>query len=231
MGDYNDVQNNRIKNSWKDILKRVFEYAYINILTSEEIMERINYVVDNIENIPAINLFKCILYSDTRNEVGKLALDYRIQFIGPNYKNCISTGESFELDTIDFHEKHILMKEIKELCIALNYSINSEIASGKKIDIVTAIDFLADIINIEHREHIRGVWNLHEDIQHFMSYNQIIYSVVFNQNPLDGKVVSKKYSNYIKKQLRTRCMLFERLKIKYPTGIRLSLVSDKNFFG
>jgi hypothetical protein len=216
---------------WNAILVQIFTSTYSSALSNEEILCRIDFIIQNLTNINPINLFKCILYSDTTNEVGKLAIDYRLKFILDDYETTIRNGESYEIDNIEFHEKDKLNKEIHELCLALNVLINSKIMGNTQMDIRTCIDHLGDVISVKHRDIVNPTWNLHGGIQHIQSINQIVYCAVFNQNPHDGEIVNQKYRDYIYKHFETRCRLFEKLKEKYHTGIKLSHVQNRSLFG
>lgn len=216
---------------WNKILTHTFTSTYNSILSEEDISIRVQFIISNLMKLKPINIFKSILYSDTSNEIGKLAIDYRLKFISSEYESCIRKGESYEIDNIEFEEKHILTNEIRELCIALNMAINNEIMNGKDMDIRSSIDFLADVISVKHREPQQPTWNLHHGVQHLMSINQIVYSVVFNQNPFDGEIVNEKYQEYIRTHFRTRCLLFEKLHEKYHSGIKLSYVQNRALFG
>lgn len=226
-----------IKIVWRNIITPLFKRTYGDFLSDDELELRVMYVLNNLHEIEPINLFKCILYSDTKNEVGKLAMDYRIEFIGPNYETAIRTGSSFEIDSFHFHDKHLLINEIDDLCMALNVAVNNKITAevtpmiNHRDDILSSIEMLADIMETKLREDNALFWNLNRGIQHYMSINQVVYSVTFNQNPFSGSVMSEGYCKYIKDSFVTRCGLMEQLKRKHKTGIRLELVMNRNFFG
>lgn len=231
MEELRRIQKNKRDDVWRNVLSKIFNSTYSNFLSNDEIEQRIEYIINNMMKITPINLFKCILYSDTKNEIGKLAIDYRLKFISIEYESCIENGNSFEIENIQFDEKHKLENEIQELCIALNISINSEIANGLEMNVMSSVDFLADVITTKHRKISQPLWNLHEGVQHIMSINQIIYSVIFNQNPFNGEIINEQYRNYIKSHFSTRCLLFESLKNKYHSGIKLMYVQNRDFFG
>jgi len=226
-----------IKTVWRNIITPLFKRTYGNFLDDEEIEVRIMFILSNLNNIEPINLFKCILYSDTKNEVGKLAMDYRIEFINSNYENVIRTGVSFELDNFHFSDKHLLLTEIEDLCMAINVAINNKITSevlgiqDHRDNLLSSIEMMADVIDTKLREDNIMFWNLNRGIQHYMTVNQIVYSVIFNQNAFTGDVMNENYCKYIHGSFASRCGLMEQLKRKYKTGVKLELVADKNFFG
>lgn len=226
------IENNKVTIVWKRILNKVFSETYDKILDINQINDRVNYIITNLRIINPFNLFKCILYSDTNNEIGKLAIDYRLNFISDSYINTISTGESYEIDNIKFDDKHLLDKEISDLCLVINHGINNEIANNKEFNMKESVICIKEIISSDIRDNINDIYNLHEVLIQNMTLNQIIYSIVFNQNIFNGKNnINNYYIDYIKSHYETRCNLFNILHSKYKTGINLSLIKNKKMFG
>src|SRR5579872_5238303 len=113
----------RTASSWTDFLTMVFQKTYSGILTDKEIQDRVVFIVSNMNSLDVQSLFRTVLYSDTENEIGRLAIDFRLRFITMDYASVIKEGVSRELES-DFPERELVRKETEELCSALGLYVN-----------------------------------------------------------------------------------------------------------
>jgi hypothetical protein len=219
------MDNSRASGVWSTVLNSVFTRTYGSVLTADEIQKRMDYVLENIRSIPAENLFKTLLYSDTTNEVGVLAVDFRLGFIGPNYKDVIANGRSRELDSFDNSE---LKAIINDNCIALNYYINDAIVSGRTIEFANVFGELNEIMTTVHRPSRDRGWDLHPHVNALRTVNQSVYEVVFEKPSVERRMHR---SPAIHSYHGDRVKLFQELKRLYPSGVDAELVANSAFFG
>ena len=78
-----------------NFISEIFTKTYGEIISSQQINERMKFLEDNLSNLSPLSIMKTILYSDTDNEIGKLALDFRLRFITSDYQNVITSSESY----------------------------------------------------------------------------------------------------------------------------------------
>lgn len=216
---------------WKKTLSEIFTHTYSSILSMHELNERIDYIITNINTITPEALYNCLLYSDTRIEVGKLAIDYRMRFCTSDYINVITSGSSYEIDNLIHSEKELIMRDIIGAKILLNMIMFRRLNLSVEPDINKEVLELNKHFKFELHETDNNIWIPSEHILYSMTQNQFCYATVFNQNPFDGLPLNDNVSSSIKSQHKIRCDLFELLKSKNPTGINLLFVTNDNFFG
>lgn len=240
------LKNNRLSN----LLLTIFTKTYRHFLTDEEINLRINYIIKKINrNDDVRNIMKTILYSDTTNEIGKLAIDFRLGFISDSYEQYINSGDSYEIDNIfvalndrnnkgkkisqDNYNKRIKFdEELKGYLIVINYIVNMYIMNEELISFKDAHNELNNVIDHEYIIPFTNGWNLHDKIQHIMSLNQVLFMVVYDINPFTNKKPNEQYKNTIKSNFKYRYELFELIKNKHPMLIdNLNYVLETDFFG
>lgn len=214
----------------KNFIQRIFFKTYSKILDHENIERRINFIF-NDSRVSPFNMMKSILYSDTSNELGKLAVDFRMNFITDNYEHAIINGISYEIDTIsgEFGEK--IRMEIKENCIILNHLL-MKLYLESEIDIERAFESFENMLNVKYIKNIPLFWEFRDNISSLISKNQKSFMAVYG---FDIEIESD-LSEQSKKKLRCnysdemRCNIFEILKSKYNV-IDIDLVRNIDFFG
>lgn len=221
----------RILQKWRITLEDIFNYTYSLILSKEQIDERINYILNNINTINPEALYNCLLYSDTRYEIGKIAIDYRISFCLNNYKNVIDNGLSFEIDNLITTEKELIMRDIKGTKILFNFIMFKKINSDDEIDIENEIKqinnkFIFELHDVDENKLVPS-----DHILHLMTRNQFCYSAVFNRNPFSSENLQTNTISHIKSTHKIRCDIFEILKRKYINGIDDIYTTNERFFG
>lgn len=221
----------KVEKKWIKLFTNIFTGTYSNFLTKDEINKRIKFIILNIEEIDSINIYKCILYSNTNNEIGKLAVDYRLEFIGNNYQNIITKGLSYEIDNFVFSDTEKLNKEIKNLCFVILDSVSNYMLSNNEYNFLESLDKLNEILHVKDIKNSRSIIDIHSGIKYLMTNNQISYSCSFNQNPFTGEPVEEDYKLRVELIYKSRCDLFKVLRKKYKSGIKLKYVTDRNFFG
>lgn len=231
MEHINGSLNLKVEKKWINLLTNIFTSTYSNFLTKTEINKRIKFIILNINVINPINIYKCILYSNTNNEFGKLAIDYRLEFIGDNYQKTIMEGLSYEIDNFVFEDTEKLKKEIKNLCLVILDAVSTYMLSNNDYNFLESLNKLKGILHVKDVKKTKPIIDIHSGVKYLMSNNQISYSCIFNQNPFTGESVEDEYKLRIEIIYKTRCDLFKVLHKKYKTGIKLKYVTDRNFFG
>jgi hypothetical protein len=221
----------RILIKWRKVLEETFNYTYSMVLSNDEIQERINFVLSKLNNINPNIIYNCLLYSDTRFEVGKIAIDYRIGFCSPDYVNVVESGISYEIDNLKHPEKELIMRDINGVKVLFNLLMFKRINSEDEIDIAEEIEQINKHFRFEIHDEDECKWVPTDHVHHLMTRNQFCYTAVFHQNPFDGMPLSVNVEKSIKNLHFIRCELFELLKNKYPSGINLTYVRNTNFFG
>ena len=209
----------------------ILERSYKKHLKIEELNERAKFMTDNIDVILPENLFKSIIYCDTENEIGKLAVDFRLKFISSEYKEAITSGTSYEIDNLVGVFGDELRAEIKLLCIAVNHWMLKFYLSGETKHIKEHINELEATIQLKIRETIPPTWEVFDGVISRFSPNQRCYMAVYGVDIGNGRAFPEINRNIIKTNEYSRCKLFDLLKEKYKDGISLTYVKDKAFFG
>lgn len=222
----------RISHIFRLIFKEIFSFTYEEILEEHEILDRINYITSNIDKIEPINIYKCILYSNTANRIGKLAIDYRICFCSNNWKDTVKSGESYEID--NFQKQNSLFSQmLNDELINLNYSIENLILSFKNKEKTNIQDEFVNLTEFAFLTLNRVPFGV--------SINQECYIAVFEDLFYpehladlincyeDGSDKSHIY-NSIKHNHPTVCSFFEILKQKYKK-IDKKYLKYSAFFG
>lgn len=211
-------------------IRSVFETTYRNVLTHEKIEQRIKYIINNFRSIPPISICKTILYSDTRNEMGKLAIDFRLNFITENFENVITHSNSFELDTFEIN----LKPEIEEICIVINHFLLKLFLAQNNCPLCISKSYeeMKNQLSVRERENSGTMWNIRNGVISKLSKNQRCFMASYKID-VDLEIeVSEQTVIAIKseKGYKERCKLIDILRIKHPV-IDIELVQDVNFFG
>lgn len=215
----------------KQVLMDIFMKTYSEILIQSEVEKRVDFLISKKDEIPPVVFYKNILFSMTDNELGKLAIDFRIQFVSDNYKNVIETANSYELDNFVFSESDLLNEEIEQFCIVISSFISNKILGTTNISIEEMFGKLSEVVTISFRRNKGKILNLNNEISHFVSLNQLIFSVVFNQDIYTGLPVNEKVVEKVSFEYENRVKLMNKLKEKYKTSISLEKVRNVKFFG
>ena len=208
------------------VLKQILGKTYKDIMSESDIQLRIDFIINSID-ISAESFYKTILYNDTDNEVGKLAVDYRIKFIS-DYETVIKSGKSIEIDS---YSNETLNSIINNTLSVINYAFVKSVLNNAPFDYRAAVNEAKSLFPIVS-ESIPNFVFINGYALEYASVNQIVYSAVFNQNPFNGQPLNSKYSELIlNSELKSRCDLMRELQKAHSTGISLNLVRNVDFFG
>lgn len=215
-----------------DILNEILSNSYSNVLSEDQINERVNYLHENFSIINPENIMKVLLYSDTENELGKLALDFRLQFIKDDYKNLINNPISIELDNLQGELGQFLRSEVSETCVIYNHFLLECYLSSKKLQIKEVHTLFENHLNVRYRERMPERWDFRDGIMSLTTKNQRAFMGVYGIDKDTGDKLSESVILAIRNDPSEglRCKLFEILKEKY-NSIELDLVNNVNFFG
>jgi len=215
-------------------VKNILQNTYKFVLSENEINERVNYLIEDFRKIPILSFCKTILYSNTNNELGKLAIDFRLNFITKNYKNVIMNSISFELDTFPGEMGNNLRNEVLESCIVINHFVFKLFLSGDNcpVCISNAYEDFKNELKVRERTNVETLWNIRNGIISKLSRNQrafmgsygIDVDLETNLSEKNIKSIRSEHSDEL------RCQFLDLVKIKHP-NIDISLVQDVNFFG
>lgn len=215
-------------------LKNILENTYKYVLSENDINERLNYLIQDFKKLPILSVCKTILYSNTNNELGKLAIDFRLNFITKNYKKVIIECNSFELDTFPGEIGNNLRNEVLESCIVINHFLFKLFLSGDNcpVCISNAYEELKNQLSVRERTNVETLWNIRNGIISKLSRNQRSFMGSYGidvdlETNLSGKNIKAIRSE---QSDELRCQFLDLVKVKHP-NIEISLVQDVNFFG
>lgn len=226
------MDNSNVEDVWKNILNPLFKKTYGEILNEIEISQRVEFIINELKNIDPKSLYKCVLYSDLDFELGKLAIDYRLGFISPEYQMIIRKGESIEIDSLHGPDGNMLRRKIMDILLLINHAVNLCIVRKEKYNIHRDQETLCSDLSGEVCGSLNPIWLYSEKsmMNNLASLNQAFYAAIYNQNPFDGSTVSESTADHIKSMSPIRTKLMELLKSKYPSGIQLGIVRNQEFF-
>jgi hypothetical protein len=212
---------------WKDVLNNILKQTYKNILSENQINERIKYITDNIKIIQPESLYKCILYNDKNFEISKIAIDYKIQFASNNYIDVILSGKSYEIDTLD-KNKSCVLNDIEKTLIQINHymllkCLNKTLNSEETIKTTETIhdkkELFSKLFNYKIHDLRTDVFFIMDRYIKIHSQNYICYSAVYGIDLESGNKLNDDDIKYIKYSFPTLFDIFSILKSKYPNGI------------
>lgn len=212
-----------IKKTWTNVLTKILKVTYDDILSLDEITNRINFIITNIKSIPPEALYKCILYNDINFEVSKIAIDYRIKFASNDYESVIRTGASYEIDNNDSYKKCVI-NDIENTLMQINHVMLVNILKNKENIIHDEKDELKKIFGYKIHDLNTNVWCLCDDMLYYMSQNQACYSAVYGVNILSGDKMLEEDIKLIKHSFPTLYSIFTQLKIEHPNGIDFKFI-------
>lgn len=210
---------------------KVFEKTYSKFISREEINKRTSYIVDNFHTLPPLSIFKSILYSDTNNEVGKLAIDFRIRFISKDYEQVISSGESYEIDTFEDECKSELLDHIIQECSIINFEFLRK-AANPSLNLETLYEEHKQIsLKLQRVEKCSCRAQVIDSEAFWLNANEKCISAVYGINIMNGSKLSNESIELIESENRTRFNMFSKLKIKYPNLATSTFVHHHEFLG
>lgn len=212
-------------------LSDLFNFTYGNIISDDEINKRIGFITDHFETLQPLSIFKTILYSDTKNELGKLALDFRMKFISKNYENVIRSGESYEIDNLEDSFGNELRSKIYEECLVINHFLLKIDLLNSKEEIISHINEFFTFFEKEPIKLTGLTLEVIGNIGMWMTLNERCYSGVYGINFVTMEKLPIENITSIKRINESRFKLFSKLKDIYKKPFEQSIVLNVNFFG
>ena len=222
---------------WNDFLISVITDTFGEFIDQSIISERVNWIVSKIYTIKPEKLYKNILYMMNNNPLSKMAIGYKIRFLeDDNWQNVFNdpyTEEFDKNDSLDNNDKKLISDLLNNFEIVVNHHIELILASNIKTninDLSESIKQLAIYYNLPKLENMDNKMIRNGDLIYFMDFSQILYMVVFNQNPLNSEHCPDETQKTIRDKFPKRVQAMETLKIKWPNGIPLKYVKSSNIF-
>lgn len=219
---------------WEDFLTSVIKNTFGEFINSEEIDNRVKWILGKIHSIPPEKLFKSILFMMNNNPLSKMAIGFKLRFLEDDYKDVFTepyTEEFDRNDSLEDTDKTLVTDLVNKFAIAVNHHIEIIIANDNSIDDLSeAINQLTAYYNLPNLESMDNKMIREGDLVYFMEFGQLLYMVVFNQNPLNGNPCSDDTASMVNERFPKRVKAMETLKVRWPTGIPLKYVKSSNIF-
>lgn len=227
-----------VEQKWREFLTLVLDGTFSKSLSNEEIKERVEWILLKIKTIKpddAKKFYKSILYCMNNSSISKMAIGFKLDFTTPNYQDTFNNAVTPEIDNNEFlseKDKLVLDEIILNECFVINHHMDNVILNNSDVkEIERAVKEVSEFLKIPHYDHIRMSHVKDGDLYHYMTFSQLLYCVVFNQNPYTGLPCSKELIDSINEHYHHRCLMMSSLKSKFPTGIDLKYVRDMAIFG
>ena len=219
---------------WKQFLTHTFSKTFSEFLTEQQIDERANWVVENLNKFDPKALYKSILYSMTDSAISKMAIGFKLHFILDDYKVLFNSPSTEEIDnnkSLTEEDKLVLNEIILNFCKAINHHMENVIVNNSRIEeIETAVQQVSDFLKLPHYEHLKPSFVKDGDLLYRMTFSQLLYCAVFNQNPFTGMPCGDELVEHVKQIYPHRYNMMMKLKEKWPTGIPLTYVRSTKIF-
>lgn len=227
-----------IEQKWREFLTLIFNETFCISLSSDQINERVDWIVSKLKTIKSDKsreFYKAILYCMNSSSISKMAIGFKIDFMSDNYREVFDNANTPEIDdnkNLTEKDKLVLKEIILNECLSINHHMDNVILNNSNVrEIEVAVKQVSDFLKIPHYNHI-GPSNVKDgDYYRYMTFSQILYCAVFNQNPYTGLPCSKELIDTITEHYPHRCLMMSTLKNKFPTGIPLIYVCDSRIFG
>ncbi len=226
-----------VEQKWREFLNLILNETFSKRLSQEQIEERINWIISKIQTIKsseAKQFYKSILYCMNSSSISKMAIGFKIDFTSNNYIETFNDAKTPEIDdnsSLSEKDKLVLDEIILNESFVINHHMDNVILNNSDVkEIETAVKQVSDFLKIPQYNHIRMSHIKDGDFYYYMTFSQLLYCAVFNQNPFTGLPCSKELIDTINEHYSHRCSMMQTLKNKYPNGIDLNYVRDPNIF-
>lgn len=208
-----------------------FEKTFKNFLTKKELELRTSYITENFTTLPPLSIFKTLLYCDTNNEVGKLAIDFRIKFINSDFETVISECSSFEIDNFESECKEELYRHIIQECSLINFAFLRK-SINKDLNLEELYNEHNNVsLSLNRIDKCVCRAQLLDSKAYWLNSNEKCISAIYGINILDGSKLSNESIEIIENENRSRIELFSKLKDKYPNLHKSEFVKHCEFLG
>ena len=223
---------------WNDFIKKVLTDTFGSFLNEDEIKERKEWILSNLTVINPDLLYKNLVYMMNNNSISKLAIGYKLHFILDDWKELFNNPYTDEIDKNSHllkDEKEFLDRVIDQFGNVINHHIESIIhnhtynQNNDINDIFLALKDLGKFYELPNYNNMKKMYVESNEHIYKLNIGQILYFVVFNQNPVDGSQCDEKLATRIREHYHKRIKIMETLKVRWPTGIPLKYISSNIF--
>ena len=215
------MKNPRILETWRKILFRLFKDRFGSLLNEQEIMTRVNYVVENFDSFTAEQLYKNCVFCNLKTPFARFSLDYGVGFID-NFEETFKNPSSVEFDeslSQMLNREMIIFNDYVESLINCDdpkYEKSSErISNFYDVPIFNHVETCVWMSDYENGFEKR----------YYCDIGQLTYASVFGILPQDGRKISNNFCQNVKNLYPQRVLYMEKFAKKYPSGTKyLSLI-------
>lgn len=227
----------RLQIIWKNFLTTIISNTFNEFLSSEQIEERVNWIMSIIHTINPDKLYKNLLFIMNNNSLSEIAIGYKIHFLlDDDYRVLFMDPYSEEFDknpNLIESDKNILDEYIHNMMIVINHHIEMMIINGndeKTDDLNKAILELSTSNKLPFHQKIPSKLVKDGIFTYRMSFGQLLYTVAFNQNPFSCNNCDENLITNITESYSHRLEAMKALKVTWPTGIPLKYVKSTKIF-
>ena len=225
----------RIKDTWKKVLRDLFIERFSYILTEDEIVNRIKYVLDNFSKFTAEQLYRNCVFCSKRTPISEMALDYSVRFI-TNFEETFNNPTTCEIDNnpyLSTENKTLLLNRITDQMFIYNAYIDKLInCDNSKVGYEKCKEMISEKFTFPKLYDHPRIWISDPcgdseciiEKRYYLTIPQIIYAATFNINPTNGQPVSKCFANYVNEHYPEKMILMKAFKDVYPIGTKYLLL-------
>lgn len=224
---------------WKDFVSKILLETFGDFLNADELNERKDWILNNLLTVNPDLLYKNFVYMLSNNSVSEIAVGYKLHFLLDDWKSLFKNPYSEEYDrnkNLSEEDNVILDRIVDQFGNVINHHIELLIHDDEykpEESITNLIDAMKELNSFYKLPDYDAMseMNVESDgIIYKFDIGQILYFVVFNQNPKDGSPCSEELSESIRMHYPKRVKMMETLKEIWPTGIPLKYVQSKRIF-
>lgn len=218
---------------WKTFITDIITNTFSEFLTSEQIDERASWIIENYKKIKPNLLFKNILYMLNNNGISEMAIGYKLHFLQDNYQELFMNPQTEEFDKNDSlieEDKTIIHELIKNFSIAINHHIELLLNGENNTTLSNIVKELSTFYKLPRYETVNEMFVRSGDLVYRMNFGQILYMVVYNQNPFNGEPCNETLSKSIREKYPHRVNAMEMLKKSWPVTIDRKYTESSNIF-
>ena len=223
----------KIQKIWTSFLIEILTNTFSEFLTDVEIKERASWIYANCRNIKPNLLFKNILYMLNNNSVSEMAVGYKLHFLQDDYQVLFMDPYSEEFDrndSLNESDKTVLNDLIKNFSIAINHHVELLLNGTNTVKLNDIISELSKFYNLPKFETSNEMYVRSGDLVYRMNFGQILYMVVYNENPLNGDPCNEVISSSIREKYPHRVSAMQCLKQSWSTNIPRKYTQSSNLF-
>lgn len=225
---------NKVTTVWNTFLTNVIIETFGEFLNKDEIKERVDWIMTIYTKINPDILYKNLVYMLKNNAISEVAIGYKLHFLTNDYKELFNNPYTEEYDRnphLSESEKALLDSTIDNFGSIINHHIELLISNREYSgDLAEVFNQNTDFYGLTKFTPMSSMYVESNNIAYRLNFGQILYFVVFNQNPIDGSSCSEGLIYNIREQYHKRVEMMETLKGTWPHGIPLKYTSSKKLF-